>query len=158
MPKQLQREWTSPIYQFFDPVQDIRIIDGQRVHKFKCSAHGCKARIRHYLDTKDSRSTGNKRRHVKSCWGNDVAQAANDAKDVQHVRKHVIKGILQNGDDGEAVNNEGWVDEVDRMTAAERRELRESIQPLKLALIKVGNLVVCRPAAQPCSPDPQTCL
>ena len=62
------------------------------------------------------------------------------------------------GDDGEAVNNEGWVDEVDRMTAAERRELRESIQPLKLALIKVGNLVVCRPAAQPSSPDLQTCL
>ena len=123
MPERLQREWTSPIYQFFDPVPDIRIVDGRRVHEFKCSAHGCKARIRCYLDTKDSRSTGNKRRHVKSCWGNDVAQAANDAKDVQHVRKHVIKGILQNGDDGEAVNNEGWVDEVDRMTAAERREL-----------------------------------
>ena len=62
------------------------------------------------------------------------------------------------GDDGEAVNDEGLVDEVDRMTAAECRELRESIQPLKLALVKVGNLVVCRPAAQPCSPDPQTCL
>ena len=62
------------------------------------------------------------------------------------------------GDDGEAVNDEGWVDEVDHMTAAERREMRESIQPLKLVLVKVGNLVVCRPAAQPCSPDLQTCL
>ena len=27
------------------------------------------------------------------------------------------------GDDGEAVNDEGWVDEVDRMTATEHREL-----------------------------------
>ena len=97
MPEQLQRKWTSPIYQFFDPVPDIRIVDGQRVHEFKCSAHGCKARIRRYLDTKDSRSTGNMRRHAKSCWGNDVAQAADDAKDAQHVRKHVVKGILRNG-------------------------------------------------------------
>ena len=107
MPERLQREWTSPIYQFFDPVQDIRIVDGRHVHKFKCSAHGCKARIRHYLDTKDSRSTGNMHRHVKSCWGNDVAQAADDAKDVQHMHKHVIEGILRNGSITEAFESKG---------------------------------------------------
>jgi hypothetical protein len=67
--------------------------------------------------------------------------------------------------DSEAVsetdNDEGWVNELDRMSAAERRELRESIGPLKLALVKASDLItVDGPAlvAQLYSSDPETRL
>ena len=34
-------------------------------------------------------------------------------------------------------NNEGWVDEAEEMTEKEKDELEKSIQPVKLALVKV---------------------
>jgi len=93
----LQKDWTSLVYAFFDPIPTIQVIDGCRIHKFRCSAHGCKARIRRYLDTKDARSTGNMRKHVRSCWGEDVLSAAQDAKDVTEVWMKIIGSILCNG-------------------------------------------------------------
>ncbi|KAF8548494.1 hypothetical protein OG21DRAFT_1479172 [Imleria badia] len=60
-------------------------VDGdRRTHKFKCSAKGCKATIQRCLNTKNARSTGNLRKHVKKCWEEDV-------------RTHVMGGILRNG-------------------------------------------------------------
>ncbi|KAG1723200.1 hypothetical protein EDD22DRAFT_982946 [Suillus occidentalis] len=74
------KEWVSPVYAFFDPTPCIT----------ECCAKGCKATIRRFLDKKDVRSTGNMRKHVKSCWGEDALNAADDAKGADDV-------ILKNG-------------------------------------------------------------
>ncbi|KAG2143880.1 hypothetical protein BD769DRAFT_1625594 [Suillus cothurnatus] len=61
------KEWVSPVYAFFDPTPRI--------------TEGCKATIQH-LDKKDVQSTGNMCKHSKSCWGEDMLNAADNAKDV----------------------------------------------------------------------------
>ncbi|KAG2088739.1 uncharacterized protein F5147DRAFT_587475 [Suillus discolor] len=94
--ERLMKEWTSPVYAFFDPTPRIIENDGCWAHEFKCSARGCKTTIRRYLDKKDARSTGNMRKHVKSCWGDVVLQAADDAKDASEVHTKIIPGILRN--------------------------------------------------------------
>ncbi|KAG2756744.1 hypothetical protein P692DRAFT_20714955, partial [Suillus brevipes Sb2] len=93
----LMKEWVSPVYAFFEPKPRIVEHDGRRAHQFKCCARGCKTMIRRFLDKKDARSTGNMRKHVKSCWGDDVLQAADQAKDAQEVRTKIVGGILRNG-------------------------------------------------------------
>ena len=55
----LQKDWTSLVYAFFNPIPTIQVIDGCHIHEVRCSTRGCKARIRRYLDTKDARSTRN---------------------------------------------------------------------------------------------------
>ncbi|KAI6001417.1 hypothetical protein EDD15DRAFT_2158970 [Pisolithus albus] len=95
--EQLQKEWVSPVYAFFGSMPVIKEIDGHRVHEFKCSARGCKVKIRRYLDTKDARSTSNMRKHVKSCWGGDVLSVADNAKDANEVRMKIVGSILRNG-------------------------------------------------------------
>lgn len=70
--ERLMKEWLSPVYAFFNPMPCIVDVDGRRAHEFKCSARGCTTTIRRFLDKKDARSTGNMRKHVKSCWGQDV--------------------------------------------------------------------------------------
>ncbi|KAG2085775.1 uncharacterized protein F5147DRAFT_748661 [Suillus discolor] len=72
------KDWSSPIYAFFEPTPAIEYHDKRRCHVFKCAAHGCKHHIRRYLDKKDAKSTGNMRKHVKSCWGEAALQAAMD--------------------------------------------------------------------------------
>lgn len=95
--EKLQKEWTSPIYAFFESDPIITEIDGRRVHEFKCMARGCKQRVRRYLDKKDARSTGNMRKHVRSCWGAAVLEAAGQAKDAQEVRDKIVKSVLRDG-------------------------------------------------------------
>ncbi|KAI6004149.1 hypothetical protein EDD15DRAFT_2192058 [Pisolithus albus] len=72
----LKREWNSPIYAFFAPEPTIEYIAGCHSHVFWCTAKGCKKGVRGYLDKSDARSTGNMRKHVKACWGEDVLQKA----------------------------------------------------------------------------------
>jgi hypothetical protein len=91
------KEWTSPVYAFFDPTPRIIEINGRRAHVFTCGARGCKTTIRRYLDKKDARSTGNMRKHVKSCWGESMMSAADDAKDAGEVRTKIVAGILRDG-------------------------------------------------------------
>jgi hypothetical protein len=91
------KEWTSPVYAFFEPTPKVIDIDGRRAHEFKCCARGCKTTIRRYLDKKDARSTGNMRKHVKSCWGPEVLTAADDAKDANEVRLKIVPSILRDG-------------------------------------------------------------
>ncbi|KAF8124115.1 hypothetical protein EV363DRAFT_1178463, partial [Boletus edulis] len=93
----LQKEWTSPVYTFFDPIPAIRKINGHHVHEFTCSAHGCKVKVRRYLDTLDARSTSNMRKHVKGCWGTDALEAADSAKDVDEARTKIAGSILRDG-------------------------------------------------------------
>ena len=95
--ERLMKEWNSPIYAFFDPMPVIETINSRRAHAFKCMAKGCKVRIRRFLDKKDARSTGNLRKHVKSCWGDEVLQAADEAKNANEVRMNIVASVLRNG-------------------------------------------------------------
>ncbi|KIK77549.1 hypothetical protein PAXRUDRAFT_96815, partial [Paxillus rubicundulus Ve08.2h10] len=95
--ERLQKEWISPVYAFFHPTPAIITVDGRRVHEFKCSARGCKVKVRRYLDKKDARSTGNMRKHVKGCWGDEVLQAADSAVNADEVRSKIVGDILRNG-------------------------------------------------------------
>ena len=76
--ERLSKDWKSPIYAFYEPLPEVVNNKGQRCHKFKCAAHGCNYKSRHYLDTKDKSSTGNLIKHAKSCWGDEAWMAAND--------------------------------------------------------------------------------
>jgi hypothetical protein len=46
---------------------------------------------------KDAKSTGNMHKHVKTCWGDEVLDAANEAKDVGEVRTKIVKSIQRSG-------------------------------------------------------------
>ncbi|KAG1750432.1 uncharacterized protein EDB91DRAFT_1234996 [Suillus paluster] len=75
------KDWVSPMYMFFHPEPRIVVIGRQHAYKFKCYAQ----------------STGNMRKHVKVCWGDDVLAAADDAKDANEARTKIVGGILHNG-------------------------------------------------------------
>jgi hypothetical protein len=96
------KDWVSPIYAFFKPVLEINMIDGRAAHTFKGTARGCRTRIRRFLDTKDARSTGNMRKHVKKCWGEDVLSAADDAKNAVNARTTIVEPFKRNGSISEA--------------------------------------------------------
>ncbi|EPS93986.1 hypothetical protein FOMPIDRAFT_64676 [Fomitopsis schrenkii] len=76
----LQKRWTAPVYAFFKPNVSIEYIKGRCVHVFRCANTGCKQQVRRYHGTGDTKSTGNLRKHVKSCWGAEALHAA-DLKD-----------------------------------------------------------------------------
>jgi len=88
------KEWSSPVYAFFDPKLQISVIDGQQAQGFKCSAQGCKVTVRWFLDTKDARSTGNMQKHVKICWGAEALAIADNAKDAKDVRSTITNKYL----------------------------------------------------------------
>jgi hypothetical protein len=73
------------------------MINNRRAHAFRCMAKGCKANIRRFLDKKDARSTGNMRKHVKVCWGDEVLKAADDTKNAEEVRTKIVTSVLHNG-------------------------------------------------------------
>ena len=95
--ERLQKEWTSPIYAFFEPTPCIIETDGRRAHDFKCTRRGCKSTIQRYLDKKDATSTSNLRKHSKKCWGTELVVAADDAKSADEVRKKIVGGTLWDG-------------------------------------------------------------
>ena len=69
----------------------------EEVSHFKCLAKGCKHKVHRYLGGKDAQSTGNMRRHAKTCWGDEAVRTADDARDVLEARTKVVRGILCNG-------------------------------------------------------------
>jgi hypothetical protein len=91
------KDWTSPIYAFFEPTPGIEYHDGRRCHVFKCTARGCKHHVRRYLDKKDAKSTGNMHKHVKSCWGEAALQAAMECRNTAAARDGVVKSLLDTG-------------------------------------------------------------
>jgi hypothetical protein len=95
--ERLMKEWNSQVYAFFHTIPKISEQNGRRAHEFRCQAKGCKATVRHYLDKGDARSTENLRKHVRSCWGEDILKAADEVKDVDEVRKNIVGSVLRNG-------------------------------------------------------------
>ena len=90
--EQLANDWTSPIYASFEPCPSIEVVDGRCCHEFICLAPHCKGKgtrpciVQWYLDKKDARSTSNMRKHVKICWGEDIVDKADKAKDIENIQ------------------------------------------------------------------------
>ena len=91
------KHWASPFYAFFQDKPTIEYKKGRRCHVFKCAAQGCKYKLRRYLDTKDATSTGNMSKHVRSCWGPDVYEAARQVKSADEARKTIVSTYLKSG-------------------------------------------------------------
>ncbi|EJD50328.1 hypothetical protein AURDEDRAFT_40423, partial [Auricularia subglabra TFB-10046 SS5] len=95
--ERLSVKWTSPIYAFYQPVPSIGYTNGRRYHEFHCFKRGCKQGIKRYLDGNDSSSTGNMRKHARSCWGADVVEEADKAKNASEARRGVTEPIARTG-------------------------------------------------------------
>jgi len=95
--ERLKKDWTAPIYAFYQPIQSIDHDNGQHFHEFTCAAKGCKKKIQHYLDKKDSNSTGNLQKHAKQCWGAETLAAADQTKNVLEAHASVTSLVLKNG-------------------------------------------------------------
>ncbi|KAH7926229.1 hypothetical protein BV22DRAFT_986403, partial [Leucogyrophana mollusca] len=93
----LSKDWNSPIYAFFVPTPTVRYLKGRCYHEFHCMAKGCKEGIRRYLDTKDAKSTSNMRKHVRTCWGEDVLNTVDEAKNATVARDTIITALLETG-------------------------------------------------------------
>ncbi|KIM66590.1 hypothetical protein SCLCIDRAFT_109860, partial [Scleroderma citrinum Foug A] len=90
------KQWTSPVYAFFEKQPSVTLIQGHHAHEFKCSRHGCNATICRFTDKKDARSIGNMCRHIKACWEEDALCTADSTKDYDEVYEKIMSGILQN--------------------------------------------------------------
>lgn len=95
--ERLMKDWTSPIYAFFEPTPGIEYHDDCHCHVFRCTAWGCKHHVWQYLDKKDAKSTGNMRKHVKLCWGEAALQAAMECRNTAAARGGVVKSLLNTG-------------------------------------------------------------
>jgi hypothetical protein len=82
---------------FFHLTPNITYENGQQCHEFVCAARGCKKTICHYLDKKDAKSTSNLQKHVKTCWGAEAVEAADQTKDVTEARNSVVNPLLKDG-------------------------------------------------------------
>ncbi|KAF8150995.1 hypothetical protein B0H34DRAFT_825183 [Crassisporium funariophilum] len=95
----LSKDWNSPVYAFFKPSASVVYIDNRRVHVFECSATCCMGgcMVRCYLDTGDTKSTSNLRKHAKICWEEDIVGDANKTKDVHAACEALAKIKSANG-------------------------------------------------------------
>jgi hypothetical protein len=102
----MAKDWTSPIYGFFQPRPEIKIVDGRRCHEFQCAAPLCKGKgikprmVRRYLDKGDRNSTSNMHKHAKNCWGEETVSKALDTKgelSISDVRKSLGQAKLHDG-------------------------------------------------------------
>jgi hypothetical protein len=92
----MMRDWNSPVYAFFGPTPDIAYIDNRRCHIFKCLAKGCDHKVRRFLDKGDKASTGNMRKHIRSCWGEDILSQVVEVKNIEAARD-LIGNHTKNG-------------------------------------------------------------
>ena len=84
---------------FFKPTPSIEYIKERRIHVFECAAKHCKGKgnglmVRRYLDTSDSKSTGNLRKHAKICWGAETVAAADETRNVDSAREALKKSKM----------------------------------------------------------------
>jgi hypothetical protein len=82
----LSKDWNALVYAFSQPVPEIGYEEGRCYHSFRCAAWGCKQCICRYLNKKDRKSTGNLRKHAKSCWGAEAIEAVKTAAEAREHR------------------------------------------------------------------------
>lgn len=96
-PTEKPSAFKAPIYAFFDPSPLVEMIHGCHCEVFKCAALSCHCPtrfVRRFKDTKDSKSTGNLKKHVVKCWGEEAIVEAYKCASATDVRK---SGILALG-------------------------------------------------------------
>jgi hypothetical protein len=102
----MAKDWTSPIYGFFQVRPTVKFIDGRRCHEFHCAAPHCKGKgtmsriVRRYLDKGDRNSTSNMHKHAKNCWGEEIVSKALETKgqlSVDDVRKNLGSAKIVDG-------------------------------------------------------------
>ncbi|KIK12158.1 hypothetical protein PISMIDRAFT_70273, partial [Pisolithus microcarpus 441] len=93
--ERLKQEWSSPIYAFFVQEPTIEYVTGQCSHVFWCMAKGCKKGVRWFLDKSDAQSTGNMRKHVRVCWGEDIFHQITQTKNATAVKNYVKNGSIK---------------------------------------------------------------
>src|SRR5882757_6733512 len=95
------KDWSAPVYAFFNPIPVVDHIKGHCVHIFTCAAKSCNGKgknsreVQRFLATSNATSTSNLRRHAKSCWGEETVEAASSAKNV-----HAARSVLAKTKDG----------------------------------------------------------
>ena len=102
----MAKDWTSPIYGFFEARPAMETVDGRRCHEFRCTATNCKGRgakpriVRRYLDKADKGSTSNMHKHAKNCWGEEIVSKALQTKSeltINEVRRSLSNAKIQDG-------------------------------------------------------------
>jgi len=102
-PARLQKEWRSKVYAFFHPDVKICHVDGRKCHEFSCNARNCKGKgknprlVRRFLDTKDRASTKSLRVHAINCWGREIVDQSEDAKNISSAREALKGAELRDG-------------------------------------------------------------
>ena len=97
MAERLMKEWMAPIYAFFEPMPVVEYVDIRRCHIFQCAASECKHKLRgvcQFLDKGDAKSTSNMRKLAKKCWGDEVVDSVDKAKNANKVHATTVKGTL----------------------------------------------------------------
>ncbi|KAG6863163.1 hypothetical protein C0991_007826 [Blastosporella zonata] len=96
--EKMQKAWRTSVYAFFKPDPEIVYNKfGRKSHVFTCTAKHCHAKVARYLNTKDAQSTSNMRKHVRKCWGEDVLDAADNARNKDIARKDIVEKYKKSG-------------------------------------------------------------
>ncbi|EJD32856.1 hypothetical protein AURDEDRAFT_46353, partial [Auricularia subglabra TFB-10046 SS5] len=95
--ERLSQKWNAPVYAFYRPVPTIGYKNGRRYHEFHCFKRGCQRTVKRYLDSKDSGSTSNMRKHADSCWGEDIVEEAYKMKNAADARLRVTEPVSRTG-------------------------------------------------------------
>lgn len=103
----MMKGWRSNVYAFFQPTPEVVYRKDKKTHKdrkchvFTCLGRGCQLKdgIARYMDTGDSQSTSNLRKHVKLCkgWGEEVLKTVEEAENVQVAREKITDPFRRNG-------------------------------------------------------------
>ena len=102
----MAKEWTSPIYGFFQTRPTIEIVGGRHCHEFQCATPHCKGKgsraqiVRRFLDKADCNSTSNMHKHAKNCWGEENVSKALETKgelSIDDIRKSLAQAKLHDG-------------------------------------------------------------
>jgi hypothetical protein len=94
--ERLKRKWTKVVYAFYDPDVKIKYNAGRKYHAFTCLQKHCRKMINRYTNKADQGSTGNLRKHIKKCWGQNVLDVADKAKDKQAALP-MVKNFMNTG-------------------------------------------------------------
>ncbi|KAF8347659.1 hypothetical protein F5887DRAFT_881515, partial [Amanita rubescens] len=88
-------KWTLPIYAFYLPIPEIGCDDRRPFHNFICANKGCTKRIWRYLDKRDTKSTGNLKKHAERCWKPEVVQETFDTNNLKET--HEVIATVRDG-------------------------------------------------------------
>lgn len=123
---------------FFHSSPTIEYEGTRRCHTFKCAARSCKATVCCFLDKQDATSTGNMRKHVLKCWGEESYKTVMQANTLKTARATVSE-LSRTGSITAAFERKGKgkVTYSHRQHTKTKTKLVKSIKNMKLVLNNV---------------------